>query len=184
MISGLPALQAMSTENTDTRDSLNTAEQRIRIIAKNHEMLYIKGVVKTVNMREHITEVINGFHPLNKSSRISFMLNIPDIEVESEKALTICMIVDELVSSSVKYAFIGEQEGIISVNRFQESPDALLCEIRDNGRGFTDDTHRHGSSGIGHRLIESFVIKQLSGRWKINSEKGTRHRLKIPLKND
>ncbi len=179
MISGLLALQSISAKHEEAKESLDTAGQRISTIAKIHEMLYIRGVVTTINLKDYINEVVAGFRDSSADDKIEFKIDIPQIEVETEKALTICMIVNELVSNSVKYAFKDIDSGTISIE-MKKADGNLECIIKDNGRGFTEGSNS-GSTGIGHNLVESFVYSQLKGSWDIRTAEGTEHRILIPL---
>ncbi|MBI9109229.1 MAG: sensor histidine kinase [Spirochaetales bacterium] len=180
MIAGLLSLQGFSTNNNDTKAALETAQQRIRTIAKIHEMLYIRDVMSTVNLKDYLDAVIAGFYPETSSGKeILFKINIPDIEVETEKALTICLIVNELVSNSVKYAFPERDSGIINISLNITADGYLLCVIMDDGIGYNPEITK--SSGIGHSLVDNFIKKQLKGSWDITSGNGTKHKILIPM---
>ena len=177
MISGLLVMQGMSSEDTHVIEALQTAEQRIFTIAKIHEMLYIKGLVDMVSLKNYVSEVIES-HRDSTPQPISFLVEVDEILVDAEKAVTICMIVNELVSNAVKYAFEGRSPGTVSV-RIEDTGDGILhCIISDNGKGLPENSP---GPGIGHKLVKSFIKKQLKGEWEIINGEGTEHRLIIPL---
>ena len=180
MIAGLLTLQSLSSGREDVREALDTATQRIGTISKVHEMLYIQGVVETVNLKDYIENVISNLKALQSTAAdIEYDVNLPDqLSVETEKALTICLIINELLTNAVKYAF-PDNQGIITISAETTDNKCLLFIISDNGKGYDTDSLK--TEGIGHSLVEKFITKQLKGSWEIDGTKGTTHRLYIPL---
>jgi two-component sensor histidine kinase len=182
MISGLLALQSLSATNPEVVSALNTAERRIKIIAKIHEMLYIRGVMETVNLKTYIEEVLKGFYTIITENRINIRAEIVDIEVETEKALTICLIVNELVANAVKYAYPADSRGEIRILINKKDDHTINCLISDKGIGCKEAGKEKTAIGIGHNLVNSFIKTQLKGSWEISCENGTEHQILIPLK--
>ena len=180
MISGLLTLQSLSAGNAEVVSALNTAEHRIQTIAKIHEMLYIRGVIDTVNLKTYIGEVLKGFHTSTDKKGIYFETEIEDIEVESEKALTICLVVNELLANAFKYAYPEKKSGAIKIIIRKKDGHTVHCLISDSGIGCREPADG-SSTGIGHNLVNSFINKQLKGSWKISCVDGTEHQLLIPL---
>ncbi len=182
MITALLAMQELSTRNKEAGDILNVARRRVEIIANIHEMLYIGGVVKTINLRDYVLKVISGFDGRSiEGTEIDFQVEVPDFKLETEKALTFCLIINELVGNAVKYAFPGREYGRISLN-IERERNVLRCIIHDNGAGYTESADSLSErGGIGHKLVSSFVTTQLKGSWEMINDNGTRHIILIPL---
>ena len=180
MIIGLLSMQGKGTTQDEVKEALDTASRRVATIAKIHEMLYIGGVVNTINLKEYIEEVVKGFDRTHTGGGIIFDIDIPNLNIETEKALTFCLVVNELVSNAVKYAFKDGKEGRISVS-VKRVEKELKCRISDNGCGIKDEAELGEKKGIGHDLVKQFIEGQLKGRWQIKIDSGTIHEIAVPL---
>ena len=104
-------------------------------------------------------------------------------EIESEllptdRAIPIGLIVNELVTNAIKYAFPGEAKGTVTVT-LKRARGELRLTIADDGQGLDP---RRGDSGLGGRLVDGFA-QQLGGQIERKSDsQGTTVRLVLPLR--
>ena len=184
MISGLLAMQELTSEHEESRTALSTARNRVETIAKVHELLYIGGVVDAINISDYLNEIISSLKSSAASKEISFRTNIPEVMLETEKALTFCMVVNELISNSVKYAFTDRKSGNIDIDVWIN--DGIFnCRIKDDGIGFTAEKDAAvETTGLGHNLVKTFIEKQLKGSWIMKENDGTEHSISFPIKAD
>jgi two-component sensor histidine kinase len=107
----------------------------------------------------------NGFEKEN----IKIKYNI-DTDLEIEDALYCGLIVNELVTNSFKYAFVGQNRGLIEICLKKQFGHYLLS-VSDNGDGYSD---MEKSDALGNTLIDSLVQQQLDGEIKRISEEGVK----------
>jgi len=94
-----------------------------------------------------------------------------------DKATSISIIVNELVTNAIKHAFNGDSSGHVWITGKTGTVFELV--VADDGRGI-EATRREGHGGLGSKLVESFA-RQLSAEHEVmSSQKGTTHRLVIP----
>ncbi len=178
IISSLFSLQRGSVKNVAVEAILRTAQKRIQAISRVHEMLYKGNSFSSINLREYLSGLVQGFYETaGEAGNITFSLDIPPIEMDIDIALPFCLAVNELISNAVKHAF-DESGGTISVEITTPDEQSLVCSISDNGTGMAADTM---GSGLGHNIVDIFINHQLNGIWETISGKGTEHRITIPL---
>ena len=184
MISGLLYMQEMTADDEEVRAALQTARGRVETIAKVHELLYTGGVVEQIRISDYLNEIVKGLRmQMRAECGIKFITEVPEIMLETEKALTFCMVVNELMSNAVKYAFIPHESGEIRLE-VKIQGNELNCLIQDNGSGFEHRTDKDmNSTGLGHNLVKTFVEKQLKGSWRVEGNDGTAHFISFPVKN-
>ena len=103
-------------------------------------------------------------------------MEIDPIMLDVDTVIPIGLIVNELVSNALKHAF-PDGQGEVTV-RLKETNDALVLQVRDNGRGIMDAEHLAESDSFGYKLIRSFKNK-MKGELTVESNKGTEVTMKI-----
>ncbi|NEU79592.1 hypothetical protein G1O98_11015 [Nostoc sp. UIC10630] len=86
------------------------------------------------------------------------------------------MIINELVSNALKYAFVGNIRGEIEVKFYQESESILTLIIRDNGIGLPENFDSKKAKTLGITLVQG-LVKQLRGKLEIESHQGTQFKI-------
>jgi two-component sensor histidine kinase len=136
--------------------------------------------IDSVRLDDHLCELVDQIGRGLSREEIKVNCDVDDVTASPEKATSISIIVNELVTNAIKHAFNGEGSGHVSVTGRAGGTFELI--IADNGRGI-GNTHREGHSGLGTRLVESFA-RQLDAAHEVKSDdKGTTHRLLIPSLN-
>jgi len=151
------ALQSRQSVSEEARERIGRVMDRVMAIGLAHDQLSFKAGASSVDMRDYLKALCANIDP----HRPNLVL---DIEVDStripiDRAVPVGLIVNELVTNSVKYAF-DQDEGVIKITfRVNEAiGEAKLC-VGDNGRGM--GPARSGSLGL--KLVES-LSRQLGGR--------------------
>ena len=91
------------------------------------------------------------------------------------------LIINELVSNAVKYAFPDDAVGTISVAFYMENPSRIVLEVRDNGIGFAQEKHSGKNAGLGLSIVH-LLADQLGGKISITSDNGTVCRIEFEKK--
>lgn len=172
-IASLLRLQSRRVENETIKIAFNDSISRILSIAVTHEILAQKCVddvdIKTILLRIK-NNVIDYSMPKNTSVKIE--ITGDNLNIDSDKASSIALVVNELIQNSLRYAFVGRDEGLIEVN-IQKGSMYSNISIIDNGIGFDINSTRPGS--LGFNIVKSIVKDKLQGQINIQSNsKGTK----------
>jgi PAS domain S-box-containing protein len=171
VISSLLGLKAADIEDETTKGILEDMKNRIHAIALVHQKLYQSQNLSRVNIPEYVTDLID----LIKKSflvddKVRFDLELDDISVLIDTAVPCGLIINELISNSLKYAFPGESNGIIRVRFVRINNDLIELEVSDNGIGFTkEDEHKYN---LGLKLFHIIAEDQLQAETSLNTKDG------------
>jgi two-component sensor histidine kinase len=141
-----------------------------------HEQLYQSKDLANINFSEYITSLVNYIRSSHARtfSNITIRVDIAEMTLDIDRAVPLGLIISELVSNSIKYAFpaeTGNKTGEIWVKAAQQSPGSLTLEIGDSGRGLPDDVDIEQPSSMGLQLVQDFVL-QLNGRLVVQRRPG------------
>jgi two-component sensor histidine kinase len=175
VISSLLNLQALAIDDKQMLGVLQDIQNRIRSISLVHEKLYQSKDLLNINLRDYIGELA---HALLRSfegskSRISFALDIDDVFISLNSITTCGLIINELVSNSLKYAFPNSREGEIRIALHAMNGDEIELRISDNGIGLPESLDFQNPQTLGLKLVRKLVEDQLRGKIELKGEKGT-----------
>ena len=172
VIYSLINLQKRRLETPELNQSLSMVQNRIKTMSLVHQNLHENESFKEVNLASYIktiTEYLLSLY-LNEEKEISIQLNIdPSIEMPMDRSITIGLLMNEIISNSLKYAFKGRSAGIISID-IQRIQDGFQMKLSDDGLGFIPAEVQ--TKSLGMYLIKN-LVKQIQGRYDIENFKGT-----------
>jgi two-component sensor histidine kinase len=172
VIYSLINLQKRRLETPELNQSLSMVQNRIKTMSLVHQNLHENESFKEVNLASYIktiTEYLLSLY-LNEEKDISIQLNIdPSIEMPMDRSITIGLLMNEIISNSLKYAFKGRSAGIISID-IQRIQDGFQMKLSDDGLGFIPAEVQ--TKSLGMYLIKN-LVKQIQGRYDIENFKGT-----------
>lgn len=172
VIYSLINLQKRRLETPDLHQSLSMVQNRIKTMSLVHQNLHENDNLKDVNLEAYIKTISDYlktlYHREEKEIQIEFDID-ETIELSMDRAINIGLLLNEIMSNSLKYAFKGRSEGKISID-VQKIHTGFQMKISDNGIGFTNTTH--SSKSLGMFLIEN-LVKQIQGRYEVESFEGT-----------
>ena len=149
-------LQARAASGGETRDALRSASSRIRVMADLHNFLKPSGSNRLVSMDKYLNELFDKMEEFQGQALITLSVNAGRMDLPESHALPIAILINELVTNSLKYGFPDGRTGNIEVKLWKD--DGLLLEVRDNGVGCPTDT----KEGVGSRLMRA-MAEQLNG---------------------
>lgn len=166
-------------EDSESLNVLRESKNRITSMAMIHEMLYQTGDMSAVNISKYINRLItNLFHSYHHEDNVVPAVDAGIIHLNIETAIPIGLIINELISNSLKYAFPGEMTGHITVKLISNSPNYELS-IGDDGIGFPKDLdYKNIKSSLGLKLVNA-LVKQLEGTIALDDTEGTRFIIKF-----
>jgi two-component sensor histidine kinase/putative methionine-R-sulfoxide reductase with GAF domain len=150
-------LQARQSTGEEARERIGRVMDRVLAIGLAHDQLSFKKSASSVDMRDYLKALCANIDPRRPNLTIDAAFEAASIPLD--RAVLVGLILNELVTNSVKYAF-GEDGGVITVTFKVDGTigEAELC-VSDNGRGM--GPVRPGSFGL--RLVE-ILSRQLGGR--------------------
>lgn len=184
IISGLIKLQALSLGDDSAVIHLKECETRIMTMALVHESLYQSENLAFIHAREHLQRLAsNILRSEADTSHIDLNVDVDDISLNLDTAIPCSLIVNELLTNSIKYAFDGDKNGTITVELHQDADDLLTLIIADDGRGLPPDFDIYTANSLGLKLVARLLQSQLKGTLEIDGKNGARFTLKFPEKN-
>jgi two-component sensor histidine kinase len=185
IIASLMNLQASRIRLPEAKREFQSARDRIRALATLHRHLYAHGDLHTINMRSFLNELCDQLlQAIGESAggRIQLDIEAPELQISSDQAVPMALIVTEAVSNAAKYAFPGGRPGHIQVRLTTEGNRARLV-IEDDGVGIPAgpaQTETGVRDGIGLHLIRGFA-RQLGGQLSVTQDHGTRYALDLQI---
>ena len=176
IIAAMVSIESRSQKSGEGKAALERVSHRINALGQLYSKLSKANTIEAVDAATYLDELCRDLiASVHKEDGSSIVLKT-DIESEllpTDRAITIGLIVNELVTNAVKYAFPGETKGTIQVT-LKRVPGELRLTVADDGQGLDP---RRADSGLGGRLVEGFA-QQLGGQIKRESDsQGTTVRL-------
>ena len=178
VVSSLLQLQAQYIEDETTLSLFEESQNRIHSMALIHEQLYQSENLDRIDLPLYVENLVanvyQSFGCCNSS--IQIQLNIDPISLNIETAIPCGLIINELVSNSLKYAFPYSISGEINIKFSEISSQQFHLIIQDNGVGFPADFDVENTETLGIRLVR-MLTSQLDGSLTIDSQYGTCYNL-------
>ena len=183
VISSILFLQAKKSKDPALIEGLIESQNRVKSMVMIHEKLYKSEDLATFNYGEYIKDLTSFLfrsYSLD-SSRIRLDLDVGDIILDTDTAVHCGLIINELVSNSMKHAFPGDRNGCISIS-FQNSGEGTYTLIvKDDGVGISDESLVENKGTLGMQLIET-LTDQLDGKMDISNNNGSAFKIQFSLK--
>lgn len=175
IISGLLSLQSRRIEDKKTKSIFDETNQRIKAMAMIHEKLYQSNDLEAVDMQVYTLELVENLRRSFQMQDLTFEIVCENFKLNLENAVPMGLIINELVTNSIKYAFDDTHENkIISVKMYVMPKEKFMLEVYDNGKGADLDAV---NKGFGFKLIESLASYQLKGIICSFNENGLHHQI-------
>jgi two-component sensor histidine kinase len=180
ILTSLLRLQSRRANSAQLRTVLQESESRIRSMALLHEKLYQSESVSTIDMNGYLRSLTNELLRVNTPAgkRREVRLNVNNINLGMDTALPSGLIVTELVSNALKYAFPDHPEGIIYVSISLEQTGEYALVVWDNGVGIPAGLDITKTESLGMRLV-TMLTDQLNGTFQYANNQGTRWEIKF-----
>ncbi len=173
IISSLLNLQIKYVDDGKAVDVLRESQNRIKSMAMIHDKLYMSEDLKRINFVDYIKNLVsNLFYSYNVEDTIKPVFKIDMISLNMETAVPCGLIISELVSNSLKYAFPDGMVGEIFIS-LRSKQDNYELIISDNGVGLPEEFDIKNSKTLGLMLVNS-LTDQIDGKISINGDNGTR----------
>ena len=181
VVSSLLNLQSNYISDDIALEAITEGKNRVSSMALIHQNLYREENLTSINSKDYFDDLVeNLFDSYNiNQEKIKLKKHIDNLDIDVDTMIPLGLIVNELVTNSLKHAF-KEKEGIGVINiALKEEDGALLLEIADNGIGISESEFL-SSNSFGNKMIKAFKQK-LGANIKVENDNGTR--VSILIKN-
>lgn len=183
LVAGLLRLQSAHTDNQEVREALEETQSRITAIAGMHRSLYSADDVRSVDMQPYLSTLVNDI-AMTVGTRHSPSLVTVDadpINLPADKGVSAGMIVTELVTNALKYAYREGEEGEIRVCFKQIDEASARLSVEDDGIGLSASKPGPKSTGLGTKIVKTMSDTIGSGISYPETERGTKAEVIVSL---
>jgi len=175
VISSILNLQSSYVKDENTLNILRESQNRVKSMSFIHESLYRSNDFSEVNFSEYINNLAsNILHTFSHEDCPVFLeLDLGQFKLNLDQAIPTGLIVNELITNAMKYAFKGIKDPVLLVS-LQIEDGQVRIRIEDNGIGLPDNFSIHESDSLGLQLVTT-LIEQLDGEMSVKVEKGTKY---------
>ncbi len=181
IISSLLYIQSDSIHDNIALTKFKESHSQIRSIALVHEKLYQSTDLSRIDFAEYIQSLSSYlFYTYNANNRlVKLRIQADNVYLPVDKAIPCALIINELITNSLKHAFLKENKGIISIKLYEKDSKYIL-QFSDNGTGLPEELDIHNVNTIGLDLIIN-LVEQIDGILELDTNKGTSFKITFPL---
>lgn len=163
IVTSLLMLQAGSSQLPELKDKLRDACTRVDVVAKLHQHLYQNESHDRVNLGNYVRDFSqDAITAFARGGLIDIRFTeLADVDIDMDRAVSVALIISELLTNAIKYAFKDTSDNQISLT-VSATENEFQVSIRDNGVGVPNDFDIAGTNSFGLRIVDS-LVKQLSG---------------------
>ncbi len=166
-------LQARHVQDPSALEVMKAIRSRVRSMALLHERLYRHNNLEHIDLEDYFREICESLYAAYGISedKVKLQLAIPPVKIDIDAAITLGLIVNELVSNTLKYAFPGVKTGSLLIELQPLKDDRYKLTVADNGIGCTEKQDAQQSFGL--QLVNS-LSKKLDGELSSEIFNGTK----------
>jgi len=172
-IFSLLRLQAVEHRDKDCSVVLEDTAGRVHSMMVLYDKLYRSNLPDRLNINYFLAPLVDEImEVLHREVSIKTDINFEDIVLHAEILSSLGIIINELITNSLKHAFTGREKGLISISASKRD-DRVILTYRDDGIGFHEPADSNGASTFGMQLVE-MMVKQIKGSLKIDKASGAK----------
>jgi len=174
VISSLLNLQSIHIKDKEALEMFKESQDRIRSMALIHEKLYRSKDLASIDIAGYIRDLTTSLiHSYGASAAaIKVNIDVRDIFLDITASIPCGLIINELVSNSLKHAFPDGREGDLKIAMHRTNGDKIELIVSDNGIGFPEDMDFRKTESLGMQVAIT-LVEQLDGTIELDRSKGT-----------
>jgi two-component sensor histidine kinase len=174
VVTGFLRLQSRYTKDPEAIRILKESQDRIRSMALVHEKLQLEEGHVRINLENYVRGLLNGLlNSYNVTERqVHYALEVEDIFLDIKTTIPCGLIINELVTNSLKYAFKDAESPEIRVGLRSDGNGELMLNVSDNGCGIPSDADLLGGKSLGMKIVDS-LVSQIDGTLHVDTTGGT-----------
>ncbi len=182
VISGFLELQSNYLSDPLAVEKLTECQRRVRTMALVHEKLYQAKNLGVINAAEYIKSLVADLmNSYSLATRVDVSVEVDEVNMNLDMAIPCGLIINELVTNSLKYAFAGREKGSLQLSLHHQSDHSFCLTVQDDGAGLPPDFETRSRASLGMQLV-GVLVHQLGGEMKVEKEPGTRFVIVFPEK--
>jgi len=176
VLSSLLGLQANQVNEKKYKDLLKDSQERIKAMALIHEKLYQSKDLTKIDFGTYVDTLVKGLisSHASKFGQIKVETQFDDILIGIDNGVPCGLIINELVTNSLKYAFSPDGSGTIVLTLRSIAENEVGLTVSDDGIGIPDDFDFKSTESLGLHLVKILVERQLHGSIELNKINGTK----------
>ena len=180
IVTGIVGLEVNRVDEPDMRSVLMDIRNRIGSLSNLYTILNHEREVKDLRLDHYLDQMSHSLIDsyASEKNRITLRMDLHEIPIDVNRAISIGLMVNELLTNALKYAFPGNRKGTIGILLKQEGA-MIIIEVSDNGAGLPSDFSINKPKGLGLELVR-LLANQLDGTITIDSDGKTVFRISIP----
>ena len=175
-----------SGEEQDVDGILKENIGRVYAMAEIHENLHRSDKLTEINFRPYVqklTQMLSQTYSVD-SKKVAFQVDTPELKLSIDKANPVGLVLNEMISNSLKYAFSDGQKGTISIKSRMLDGDIIELVVADDGVGIAEGIDWEKLDTLGLNLIQNLVRNQLNGSIDLDTTNGTKFTIKFNIKSN
>jgi PAS domain S-box-containing protein len=181
VISSLLNLQIMRSKDEQVKKALMDCQGRIQTMASVHQMLYMSDRLSVIDCHAYISklsfDILQSYHP--NLHRVKLTVDAKGVTLGIQKGLSLGLIINEILSNSLKYGFPKNRLGQITIRVKVRENDIIEFVFSDNGIGIPEDIDWRNTKSLGLNLIVLLTENQLHGTISMDRKEGTTFTIKF-----
>lgn len=179
VISSLLSLQSKYIKDEESKELFKESQNRAQSMALIHERLYRSIDMKSIDFADYIRSLTRDLFKTYSTQlgKIKLKMDVENVEIDIDNVVPLGLIINEMVTNSLKYAFPDDKDGSISIN-FHKKKDEYQLEVSDDGIGIDPEFELEKSDSLGMMLINS-LTHQIGGELELERSPGTTFRIKF-----
>lgn len=173
VLSSLLHLQSRHIQDEAALDAVREGQNRVDAMGLLHQKLYMGDNLAAVDMRDYLHELgdtlLDSFGL--EDDRIQIIYHLEALRLDVDTAVPLGLMVNELVTNSLKYAFPGGRQGVVEISLWKNDAGKLCLRVADNGAGQAGAPATKNSTSFGAGLVE-ILSKKLRGKPQVSHENG------------
>jgi PAS domain S-box-containing protein len=182
VINSLLKLQSNNIEDEQTKEILKDSQSRVYAMSAVHETLHGSENLSEIDLKSYLSKITTSIFQTYSVNHGMIKLNsdVEGLPISLNQAYPLGLVINELISNSLKYAFPDERKGEINVN-MKKQDQKLQLTVIDDGVGIPDDLDWKNSKSLGLKLVRTLVENQLDGSIDMENKNGTKFIIKFNI---
>jgi PAS domain S-box-containing protein len=182
VVASLLGLQSRSAGDDQMRRMLLESQNRVHTMALLHECLYRSHNLSKIDFPDYIRQLVSHLYRSYEieAGHVRLETKMEQLYLDMDAAVACGLIINELVSNSLKYAFPDGRQGVVRIELTADANQMALLIVADNGASRVSQSDLETAKTLGLRLVRS-LTEQLGGTIELRTKDGTEARLRFPV---
>ena len=189
IITSLLYLQSLKIDDAATQSIFKDSQNRVKSLALVHEKLYQSKDLARIDFSDYLKNLTNFIFTTYKTNIVNLNIDydLDDVYLSVEVSVPLGLIINELLSNALKYAFTGIETDELAEHRIllsfkNISSNRFVLSISDNGKGLPDSFNIDESESLGLKLVTS-LVQQIDGKLEVHPKDKTEFKITFSTEN-